>query len=254
MRRGTVVRVVLLGAGVACAVDAVAYGCTARLCAPHLGPNLGVLVAASALAGATALVATARAVHIARAAVCELARLPTDENAMLDRAAHELQIPSPTCVAADELFAVCAGVWHPRVFVSRGLARSSDLAELRAILRHEAHHAARRHPLRRALRCAFADAWFLIPIVAWWADRAAIRDELAADTAATHEAGSGPLARALLRTGGRFERATAELGGAASVRVRRLADGTVRLPRPSVRLCLESVLAIVLLTITVLCL
>lgn len=254
MRRGSVVRVVLLAAGMACALDAVAYGCTARLCAPHLGPTLGILVAASALVGATALVAMGRAVHVARAAVRELARLPTAENALLDRAAHELQIVSPTCVAADELFAVCAGVWHPRVFVSSGLARSSDFAELRAILRHETHHAARRHPLRRALRHAFADAWFLIPIVAWWADRAAIRDELAADAAATHEAGSGPLARALLRTGARFERATAELGDAASVRIRRLADGTVRLPRPSIRLWLESALALVLLTLTLLCL
>ena len=63
----------------------------------------------------------------------------------------------------DRPLAFCAGLLHPRVYVSRGALGMLGEAELSAVLAHERHHARRRDPLRLASTRVLADALFFAP-------------------------------------------------------------------------------------------
>jgi Zn-dependent protease with chaperone function len=80
--------------------------------------------------------------------------------------------------------AFCAGLLHPRVFVSTGALDLLSADELAAVLDHELHHARRHDPLRALLGHALAEALFFVPAASRLADRHAAALELTADAAA----------------------------------------------------------------------
>jgi beta-lactamase regulating signal transducer with metallopeptidase domain len=102
-------------------------------------------------------------------------------------------------VAIGEAFAITHGLLRPRILLSTGLVDALDAAELAAVLVHEREHVRRRDPLRLlATRVAAGYGWYL-PLLGWWAQRVALRRELAADRAATARAGVAAVAGALLK-------------------------------------------------------
>lgn len=118
------------------------------------------------------------------------------------------------------LHAFCAGLVRPTVYVSEGVVREASPAELQAILAHEAHHRARRDPLRMLLARVISDAFRPLPPLASLADRQAGLADLAADAAAVQALGDRqPLAAALVR----FDEFGAPTGhGVAPERVKQL--------------------------------
>jgi Peptidase family M48 len=121
-------------------------------------------------------------------------------------------------LAGTRAMAFCAGLLRPRIYVSEGALARLGEPELEAIVAHEAHHAARRDPLRilfaRAIGTAFGR-------------REQTLADLSADAYAVRRVGDAPLASALLA----FD---ADAAGIAAVRVDHLtgeAPGT-EVPRP----------------------
>lgn len=115
--------------------------------------------------------------------------------------------------------AFCAGFLRPRVFISSGALRLLDTSELEAVLAHEAHHAARRDPLRLLVSRAVSAAFAFVPRLAALGRRQHELAELAADAAAVRRIGSpGPLASALLA----FEAGDPEVVGISPERVDQL--------------------------------
>jgi hypothetical protein len=90
--------------------------------------------------------------------------------------------------------AFCAGLLRPRVYVSTGALERLGEAELAAVVAHEAHHAARRDPLRILVARAIGDAYSLGALPR----REQALAELAADAAVVRSRGAAPLASALL--------------------------------------------------------
>lgn len=253
MSRGRISLVVLLGVAALCSRDLLRGGCQAHGCAAPMSGGSTPLIATGLLLGAGVLAAAGSALRAANRERREFAALPAVIDPPLGVLLPGSPLPPITCLDVDEALAVCAGVWRPRIFVSRGLIQASGPAELRAVLLHEAHHAALRDPLRRAFRYAAVRVFFFLPVLGWWADRAAIQDELAADRAALRGSGPGPLARALLLTGGGLEHAAAGMGGAASLRIRSLAEGGVRLGAPSLAVCVGSAAGLLVLIVGLVC-
>ena len=72
-----------------------------------------------------------------------------------DRGRRVLVIPGA------QPLAFCAGLLRPRVYVSTGALERLGEAELAAVVAHEAHHAARRDPLRLLVARAIGDAYSL---------------------------------------------------------------------------------------------
>lgn len=114
----------------------------------------------------------------------------------LTMAAHLAGISRLQCIEAPNT-AFCAGAFRPTVFVSRTLAGTLAPAALEAVLVHEQDHAARHEPLRRAMSSAVARTLFFVPLVGWFAGRAAEAAELRADRAVLARVGPAPLAKAL---------------------------------------------------------
>jgi Zn-dependent protease with chaperone function len=134
------------------------------------------------------------------------------------------------CLDTTEPLAFCAGALRPRLFVSRGLIENLRPLELQAVLLHEAHHARRRDPLRRATVHAAGDVLFFAPLMSWWARRYLDSSELAADRAAMSAVGTSPVAGALCVIGGAPAIAAAGFSGAADLRARQLLGLTLRAP------------------------
>ena len=103
-------------------------------------------------------------------------------------------------IDVDEPLAFCAGYLRPSVYLSSGAREQLAVAELQAVVGHEAHHRARRDPLRLLAARALADSLFFIPILRRISDRYSALGELAAHEAAVRAVrGRGPLASALLK-------------------------------------------------------
>lgn len=99
----------------------------------------------------------------------------------------------------DAVNAFCAGLLRPRVYVTLGAVRALEREELDAVIAHEAHHAARRDPLRILVARAGAEGLFFLPVLRRMAQRYADLAELDADEAAVCATGdSAALAGALL--------------------------------------------------------
>jgi Peptidase family M48 len=99
--------------------------------------------------------------------------------------------------------AFCAGWMRPRVFVSRAAVERLSGTELRAVLAHEAHHRARRDPLRLAAGRVLCQALFFLPVLRPLHARSDDVAELRADAAAVAVVGAAaPLAAAMLAFAG----------------------------------------------------
>jgi beta-lactamase regulating signal transducer with metallopeptidase domain len=148
---------------------------------------------------ATALAYTLRLALMTLRASRELARLPrvpvppnlirNAQSAGIDRIAY-LRAGSPV--------AFCAGLLRPTVFVSEGAVAALSQPELLAVLHHEADHARRHEPARRAARNSAAEVLTFLPLVRWWSERQIARSELSADAVAERMVGRPALAGALL--------------------------------------------------------
>ena len=139
-------------------------------------------------------------------------------------------VPGALIVDADAVNAFCAGLLRPRVYVTRGAVNALENEELAAVIAHEAHHAARRDPLRIVIARAGADGLFFLPVLRRIAQRYADLAELDADEAAVcATGGSTALAGALLTFD---ERTGPNGGGVTRERVQSLC-GTRSKPRIS---------------------
>jgi len=96
--------------------------------------------------------------------------------------------------------AFCAGLFRPRVYVSRAAVELLDAAALRAVLEHERHHARRYDPLRLACGRVITGALFFVPGRQELGRRQQALTELSADESAIRAAqdGGSALARAML--------------------------------------------------------
>lgn len=94
--------------------------------------------------------------------------------------------------------AFTAGFLHPRIYLSTELLETLEEDELRAVLLHEAHHQARRDPLRIFLATLLKDAFWYLPVVRALWKKFIEAKERAADDAASR-LGTLPLAGALLK-------------------------------------------------------
>lgn len=167
----------------------------------RLSPSLvaAVLAGAASMALVTALLLVRHIVGQRRLEQHAAARRrPVDDRwAAL---AAELGIGGRLTITSDpEVYAFCAGLVGPRVYISAGLLRLLTASEVEAVLRHEARHLQRRDPLRlfaAGVVCALANPF---PVLSTLIDRARIRAELAADRAALEAVPLDVLASALLK-------------------------------------------------------
>jgi hypothetical protein len=156
--------------------------------------NVGaVVVAVLAALGLVVLIAAARA------GVREVRADRRFRRAMTHRGSpsgHPVVI-----IDSDRPQAFCAGLLHPRVYVSRGALELLSADELSAVLAHERHHARRRDPLRLACARVLADALFFLPPLRRLGEQQTSLSEMAADDAAVIAAAGDPaaLASAMLR-------------------------------------------------------
>jgi Zn-dependent protease with chaperone function len=109
--------------------------------------------------------------------------------------AHDLHV-----IEDGRPLAFCAGLWRPRIYVSRGALELLDGDALQAVIAHERHHAHRRDPLRLAAGRVLARALFFLPAVGVFADRQRAWAELGADESVVAAAAASrpALARAIL--------------------------------------------------------
>ena len=94
--------------------------------------------------------------------------------------------------------AFTAGFWRPNVYVAASLPDILDLAQLEAVLAHEAAHVARRDPLRLSLLRFLACMLFYIPALRRLADDLTDEAEIDADDAAVARSEPLVLASAIL--------------------------------------------------------
>lgn len=126
------------------------------------------------------------------------------------RIRQHLDILGPATIASSTVLVIddehphafCAGLVRPKIYVSNRALAALTPPQLEAVIAHEAHHAARRDPLRIWLLSVLAHALFFLPVLSRLQDRHAELAELAADEAAVAAVGgSAPLAGALLCLG-----------------------------------------------------
>ena len=127
--------------------------------------------------------------------------------------------------------AFCAGLFRPRIYVSRAALTVLTPSELTAVLAHEAHHQSRRDPLRILAARVLADAFFILPALRRMSDRYRQLAEVAADEAAARAGQRSALASALLRFGERAGDA-APVVGIAPERVEHLLGAAPRWQMP----------------------
>ena len=102
-------------------------------------------------------------------------------------------------VPSDELFAYCIGWRRPKIVVSSALRTALDPQARQAVIDHERHHLAHRHPAKRFALDVAVLALFWLPGFRGLAARLQTRWEVAADEAAIASAGDpASVGRALL--------------------------------------------------------
>jgi beta-lactamase regulating signal transducer with metallopeptidase domain len=162
----------------------------------NLLPQLSVSTWTLAALGLLAAVVIARAVgSLAKRALATrryLAALETVEDACV--AGVRCRV-----VRDRRMFAFCAGLVCPKVFVSTGAVTSLDRDELEAVVRHEDHHRRRCDPLRLLVTASIAEGLFFSPAVRELSERHDEMCEIAADQhAIDRRGGRAALARAML--------------------------------------------------------
>ena len=160
--------------------------------------------------------------------LARLPRVPVPPN--LVQSARSAGIDRIACVGAGSPVAFCAGLLRPTVFVSEGATAVLSEPELLAVLYHEADHARKHEPARRAARNAAAEVFVFLPIVQWWSERQIGRSELSADAVAERMVGRSAVAGALLvMTAPSIP--LAAFVGHAELRARRLLDMEIDEPK-----------------------
>lgn len=226
------------------------------------------VIAAVVVAGVLGALAAAASVRVAWFAQRELrasAKLRRELRAhavpptgKLQAALAQAAVDAPCQMIDDDSpYAMTVGLFRPRIVISASFVASLTLAELRAVLRHEAFHAGRFHPLRAVAWELLRRVFFFLPSLADVARHFALMRELDADRAATtmhrhgHE-GVRALASALLKTVALHRAradsfpATAAPFGHLRARIAALANGGRAVEfRLSVRRALASVAAVV---------
>jgi Zn-dependent protease with chaperone function len=152
-------------------------------------------------------------------------------------------------IVEDPQAAACtAGLLRPRIYLTSGAVAALEAGQLAAVVAHEAHHVARRDPLRLLLARVLADALFFMPVLPRLASQYAAQTELAADAAAVAACGGRrPLAAALLA----FDQATPpSTVGIAPERVDHLLGTGSRFKLPLALLGAAIITAVALLAIT----
>ncbi len=96
--------------------------------------------------------------------------------------------------------AFCAGLLHPRIYLSSGAIETVPATELDAVLEHEAHHCARRDPLRVLIVQVLGDSLFFLPLMSRLRERYSALAELAADESAVARTGDRSALAAALMT------------------------------------------------------
>ncbi len=144
-------------------------------------------------------------------------------------------------VASSRPQAFCAGLLHPRIYVSTGAWRSLSESELHAVIAHERHHRRRLDPVRMLAARVLSDALFFVPVMRRLDGRYGALAEVAADEAAIREKGAPALASALLTFG--ESKSPAAVVGIAPERVDHLLGRGVGWQLP-ISILLASLLAI----------
>ncbi|MEU1013072.1 M56 family metallopeptidase [Streptomyces sp. NPDC088810] len=181
---------------------------------PGAGPARGVaeavhavvLGAGAAVALATVTVAATVAVRgllASRRAVRRLAEHTVPPSRRLLALARDVGGPDNDVrlvqLDVDEALAVTYGLLRPVVAISTGLAQRTTDAELAVVLRHELHHARRRHPLERLVVETVASTLWFVPGPREVARHVKMRQELSADQAALAFAAPSVVASALVK-------------------------------------------------------
>lgn len=117
---------------------------------------------------------------------------------LADAAATHRVTPTVKQSSHHEPVAFCTGLWRPTIVMSDSAVNLLTDEQLKAVLLHEAHHAAARDPLRLAVVKTVAALGFLLPALSDVAQRAALQIEHRADRAAVRSAGALPLLEALI--------------------------------------------------------
>lgn len=162
---------------------------------PWLAAALTALAAAGFVAAGAG--AVRRQVWGTRAQVRELLAARTPASDELAEVAAQVGVVEVVQVDYEEVFAFCHGLRSPQVVVSSGLVDLLGEQELRAVLAHEARHAASRDPLRVAVLRTIASVTAFFPVLGDLAVREAARREVAADRWAVSQVGRRPLLEAL---------------------------------------------------------
>jgi len=105
-----------------------------------------------------------------------------------------------TVFAHERPRAFCAGLLRPRIYLSSAALQMVPVAELDAVLEHEAHHCRRRDPLRMLIVELLEDSLFFLPLMRRLRERYCALAELAADEAAISGTGDRSALAAALMT------------------------------------------------------
>jgi hypothetical protein len=145
------------------------------------------------------VLAAAGLVAVARTIVGSVQELAADRSFRRGLAASR-RLDDALVIDDERPQAFCAGLFHPRVYVSSGAVALLDESALDAVLAHEAHHARCRDPLRLAVGRVLADSLFFVPGLNELVRRQQDLAELGADESAINRAPGhrSALARAML--------------------------------------------------------
>lgn len=150
----------------------------------------------------------------------------------------------------DEPQAFCAGLLHPRIYISTGALELLDEQALAAVVAHERHHVMRHDPLRLACGRALLAGLFFIPSLRRMLEHQQVLAEIGADEAAVSSNGveRAALASAMLSFS---DAAGDQATGVDPRRVDHLL-GDARPVRFPLVLCLSSAIVLLLLSATAL--
>lgn len=153
---------------------------------------LGLGLCLGTIEGARLILATGRLVG----ALGQARRPPTPRLRRL--AARCGLTPAVVLVRADRPLVFTQGLFHVRIWLSTGLLRRLNDAELEAVLRHEGHHCQAHDPLKVFAVRYLSRVLFFVPVARDLGDAYGLAKEVAADAQAAQAMGDArPLASAL---------------------------------------------------------
>lgn len=179
--------------------------------------KLFVLWAGAVLVALGLVYATAKSIHNLITSRRAVKRLPVK-----DTGGSIVLITDEDCKTA-----FTYGLLNPRIYISKGLIETIDVAELKGVFLHELYHKKSRDPLKFFLLTALKDLFFYLPMVKELAERARFNKECAADlSAACRMKEPYSLASAIIKaarlSSASFSASSGLTGSGAEERVRRL--------------------------------